>query len=164
MKKKSYYTKYSVLYYAMETARWIMVIAPFIFLLVKNKTKYFVNVEGSNNGTKMTIGAIILVGVLAFVIKREIDKKKGRSHAPSVINGIIGWGIAYALVFCFNTIIQDLLLVVRCGLIGQCLGFIFEMLAQSIYEKKKLYLSAEINAKTMVMAQKESKGGIVPYE
>lgn len=163
MKKTRYYLKYLIIYWTFELLRWIAILTPFLFVFLKNKEKYFSNVESPNNGVKMGVGAIILVGVLAWVIIREIQKKKGRSHAPSVISGIIWWGIFYVLSYCFKVIINDLTEILMAGLIGQCIGFVFEMLAQSTYEKGKLYQQAEINTKVNVETRIKNKE-ILPYE
>jgi hypothetical protein len=163
MKKTRYYLKYSITYYILETLRWLAILSPFAYIFYNNKEKYFVNVEGASNGTKMTIGMVILIGILVWVILREINKKKGRSHAPSVISGIIWWGVAFALSYCFKIIINDLTLIIGAGLVGQCIGFVFEMLAQSTHEKRKLYQQAEINAKVNVETRVKNKE-ILPYE
>lgn len=142
-KKHSHYIKHSIMFYIWETVRWIAVLSPFVALGIKNREKYFVEF----NGVKMTFGLILLVIIGAWVVIREIKKKKGQTFSASPMMSIIYWGIAYGLVYCFSSIISDLTTIVFCGLIGQCFGFIFEVLAEAEHEKRKLYLGAEINAK-----------------
>lgn len=164
-KKVSLYIKHSIIYYIYETLRWVSVLTPFLVLYLNKKDKWFVNVEG-NNLTKMTIGLILLIGILIWVILREISKKKGRSHAPTVISGIIWWGIAFALTYCFKTIINDLSTIIFYGLVGQCLGAIWELLAQGQFERKNIYRSAEINANVYsnTLNKTNNNKGVIPYE
>ena len=163
MKSTKYYLKFSFVYYFFETIRWAVILLPFLLVYLNNKDRYFENIEGSSNGTKMTIGLVILIGILGWTIIREVNKKKGRSHAPSVISGIIWWGIFFVLSYCFQMIIQDLTMIIGAGFVGQCFGFVFEMFAQHYHEKRKLYQQAEINAKVNTETRIINKG-IVPYE
>ena len=160
--KVSQYFKHSVIYYVLEMGRWISVITPFFLVYLQNKDKWIYTLDNQPSQiTKMRIGMIILIGVLGWVVLREINKKKGRSYAPSVISGIIWWGIAFAVTYCFKTIINDLSTIILYGLFGQVAGAIFEMLAQAQHERRKLYQQAEINAKTFVREQNVRS---IPYE
>ena len=121
---------------------------PFVILVIMNKDKWFKSIDvPQQTTTKLATGMIILIGVLVWTLIRELKKKKGRSYAPSVISGVVWWGIAFALSYCFKIIINDLSTIILYGLIGQVCGAIFEMLAQYQHEKRKMYQSAEINAK-----------------
>lgn len=166
-KKVSLYVKHSIVYYVYEILRWSSVLTPFLVLYLQKKDKWFVNVEGNNATTKMTVGMVLLIGILGWVILREMAKKKGRSHAPSVVSGIIWWGIAFALTYCFKTIINDLSTIILYGLIGQCAGAIWELLAQGQHERRQLYRSAEINANVYSNTFNKTttnKKGVIPYE
>lgn len=158
---KSHYIKHSVMYYIWVALKWLAVISPFVALFIKKKDVYFVNY----NGTKMTFGLILLIGVGAWAVLREVKKRKGETYTASPMLSIVYWGIAYGLVYCFNFLLKDLTTIIFCGLIGQCLGFIFEVLAEMEHEKRKLYLGAEINAKVhKEVFYKGKKKDVVPYE
>lgn len=140
---KSKYVKHSILYWIFEILRWFSIIAPFIALGIKNKDKYFVQF----NGTKFTIGAILLVGIAIWAVLKEAKKKQGKNVVASPLMGIIYWGIAYALVYCFSAILNDLQMIIFAGLLGQCCGFIFGVLSEHQNEIRKAYMTAEINTK-----------------
>ena len=161
-KKMSLYAKHSLIYYFYEFLRWSSVLTPFLVLYLNKKDEWFVTVEGQTETTKMTIGMVILIGILGWTVLREMAKKKGRSHTPTVISGIIWWGIAFALTYCFKTIINDLSTIILYGLIGQCAGAVWELLAQGQHERRQLYRSAEINANVYASVSKNKE--IQPYE
>ena len=82
-KKMSLYAKHSLIYYFYEFLRWSSVLTPFLVLYLNKKDEWFVTVEGQTETTKMTIGMVILIGILGWTVLREMAKKKGRSHTPT---------------------------------------------------------------------------------
>ena len=167
-KQKSRYVKHSIYYWTFELLRWFSILAPFVALAIKNKDRYFKNF----NGIKLTMGAFLLIGIVIWTTLRELKKKKGQNVVASSVSSIVYWGIAYALAVCFSSLLSDLQTIIFAGLMGQCLGFIFETIAEHQNELRKVYMTAEINARvsaetfginqpTTTTRQRRKK---VPYE
>ena len=93
------------------------------------------------NGVKMSMGCVLALIVAGIAIKNETQENKK-------ISGIVGWALAFALIYLFQSILQDLLLIVGCGFIGQLVGAGFEVGADTQLEKADLYKKANIQAES----------------
>lgn len=121
--------------YTCLAMKWVSILSPYLIIGAVNFEDYFQEA----NGIKMSMGCILAAIVAGIAISNETkDNKK--------INGIVGWVIAFALVYFFQSILQDLLLIVGCGLIGQLVGAGFEIGADSQLEKADIYKKANIHA------------------
>lgn len=121
--------------YTFTALKWLSILSPYVVIGTINFNEYFVQ----SNGVKMSLGCILALIVAGISIKNETKENKK-------INGIVGWAVAFALIFFFQSILQDLLLIVGAGLVGQIIGAGWELGAETQLEKAKLYRNANIQA------------------
>lgn len=123
--------------YTCKAMKWISILSPYLIIGVVNFEDYFVEADG----IKMSLGCVLAAIVAGISIANETKENKK-------INGIVLWAIAFALIFFFQAILQDLLLIVGCGFIGQLVGAGFELGSETQLEKAKLYRKANIQAES----------------
>lgn len=131
------YTKLRNQGYTCLAFKWISILSPYLIIGIVNFEDYFVKA----NGIKMSIGCVLAMIVAGISIANETKENKK-------INGIVGWAIAFALAIFFQAILQDLVLILGCGLIGQLIGAGFELGSEIKLEKAELYKKANINAES----------------
>lgn len=117
--------------------KWVSIISPFVILGIVNFNEYFTEY----NGTKMSIGCILAALVAGIAIYGEIKEENKK------IASVFKWAIAFGLVYFFNSILQDLLLIVGCGFAGQVVGTGFEYASNNFADKEKILYKAVTNAK-----------------
>lgn len=123
--------------YTCLAMKWVSILSPYLIIGIANFEDYFVKADG----VKMSLGCILAMVVAGISIANETkDNKK--------ISGLAGWTIAFALIFFFQALLQDLLLIVGCGLIGQLVGAGFELGSNTQLEKADLYRKATIQAES----------------
>lgn len=118
-------------------AKWISIITPYVVIGAVNFNEYFTEY----NGVKMSFGCVLACLVGGFAIFNEVketDKKTAN---------VIKWAIAFGLVYFFSSILQDLVLIIGCGLAGQVVGTGFELGAENFKDKQDILYKATINAK-----------------
>lgn len=123
--------------YTCKAMKWISILSPYLIIGIVNFEDYFVEADG----IKMSLGCVLAAIVAGISIANETKENKK-------INGIVLWAIAFALIYFFQAILQDLLLIVGCGFIGQLVGAGFELGSEMQLEKAKLYRKANIQAES----------------
>ena len=123
--------------YTCVAMKWVSILSPYLTIGIINFEDYFVQA----NGVKMSMGCILALIVAGIAIKNETQENKK-------ISGIVGWALAFALIYLFQSILQDLLLIVGCGFVGQLVGAGFEVGADTQLEKADLYKKANIQAES----------------
>ena len=118
--------------------KWLSILSPYIVIGAINFDEYF----QETSGVKMSLGCILALIVAGISVANETKENKK-------VSGLVGWAIAFALIYFFQSILQDLLLIVGCGFVGQLVGAAFELGAESKLEKAELYKKANINAEAM---------------
>lgn len=121
--------------YTCLAMKWVSILSPYLIIGIVNFEEYFVE----SNGVKMSIGCVLAMIVAGISIANETKENKK-------INGIVGWAIAFALAIFFQAILQDLVLILGCGLVGQLVGAGFELGSNIQLEKADLYKKANIQA------------------
>ena len=121
--------------YTCMAMKWISILSPYLVIGIVNFEEYF----QETNGVKMSLGCILAAIVAGVAIANETkDNKK--------INGLVGWVIAFTLAVLFQSILQDLVLILGCGLVGQLVGKGFEIGSEVQLEKADLYKKANIQS------------------
>lgn len=123
---------------ACFVGKWVSILSPYLIIGIVNFEDYFTEA----NGIKMSMGctlAMIVAGIAIFNESKENKK----------INGLVGWAVAFALCYLLSSILQDLVLIVGCGLAGQIVGAGFELGAKNLKTKAILYRDATINAESL---------------
>ena len=121
--------------YTCLAMKWVSILSPYLIIGADNFEDYFQEASGF----KMSVGCILAVTVAGITIANEAKENKK-------ISGLAGWIIAFALVVCFQSILQDLVLIVGCGLVGQIAGACFKLGSEINLEKAALYDKANIQA------------------
>lgn len=121
--------------YTCLTMKWVSILSPYLVIGIVNFEDYFAEADG----VKMSLGCVLAMIVAGISIFNETKENKK-------INGIVAWAVAFALIFFFQSLLQDLLLIVGCGLIGQIVGAGFELGANAQLEKANIYRNANIQA------------------
>lgn len=124
--------------YGLKVAKWVSILSPYLVIGIVNFEEYFTEY----NGIKMSLGCILAMIVAGIAIANETKENKK-------INGLVGWAIAFALVYLMQSILNDLLLIVGCGLLGQLVGAGFDLGANTELEKATLYKEALIRAEPL---------------
>ena len=123
---------------ALKGAKWLSILAPYIAIGAANFEEYFTEY----NGVKMSIGCVLAMAVAGIAIFNETKENNKK------ISGIVGWAIAFAIAYLMQSILNDLVLILGCGLIGQMVGAGFELGANNQLEKAKLYKESIIQAES----------------
>lgn len=131
--------------FAFLAAKWVSILSPYLVIGIVNFNEYFTEY----NGVKMSLGCVLAMIVAGIAIANETKENKK-------INGLVGWAIAFALVFLLQSILNDLLLIVGCGLLGQLVGAGFEIGSKKELEKANLYKEALIRAEPLKEKKEET--------
>ena len=115
--------------------KWLSILAPYITIGIVNFEDYFTEAEG----IKMSLGCVLALIVAGISIANETKENKK-------INGIVTWAIAFAFAILFQSILNDLVLILGCGLLGQLVGAGFQVGSDIQLEKANLYKKANIQA------------------
>ena len=132
--------------YSFKAAKWVSILSPYLVIGIVNFNDYFTEY----NGVKMSIGCVLALIVAGIAIANETKENKK-------VNGLVGWAIAFALVYLMQSILNDLLLIVGCGLLGQLVGAGFDIGANTELEKATLYKEALIRAEPLNENKEEIK-------
>lgn len=124
--------------YALMGAKWVSILSPFIAIGIANYDEYFTEY----NGVKMSIGCVLALAVMGIAIYNEAKDKNKK------VSGIVGWAVALALAYLLQSVLNDLVLILGCGLIGQMIGAGFELGGKVQLEKAKLYKENIIRAES----------------
>ena len=124
--------------YALMGAKWVSILSPFIAIGIANYDEYFTEY----NGVKMSIGCVLALAVMGIAIYNEAKDKNKK------VSGIVGWAVALALAYLLQSVLNDLVLILGCGLIGQMIGAGFELGGKVQLEKEKLYKESIIQAES----------------
>ena len=124
--------------YALMGAKWVSILSPFIAIGIANYDEYFTEY----NGVKMSIGCVLALAVMGIAIYNEAKDKNKK------VSGIVGWAVALALAYLLQSVLNDLVLILGCGLIGQMIGAGFELGGKVQLEKAKLYKESIIQAES----------------
>lgn len=121
-----------------KASKWISIVSPYLVIGIVNFNDYFTEA----NGVKMSMGCTLALIVAGIAIKNETSETKK-------INNLVVWGVAFALCYLLSSVLQDLLLIVGCGLLGQIVGAGFDIGYEKENEKAKLYRESIIKAEAM---------------
>lgn len=116
------YVKARNLKYTFLGAKWMSIITPYIVIGAVNFEEYFTEV----NGLKMSFGCMLACLVAGIAIFNETKKQENKQ-----INGIMGWAIALALAWLFSSILNDLVMILAWGLVGQIIGAGWQLAADN---------------------------------
>lgn len=132
--------------YTCKAMKWFSILSPYLIIGIVNFEDYFVEADG----IKMSLGCVLAMIVAVISIANETKENKK-------INGIVGWTVAFALIFFFQAILQDLLLIVGCGFVGQLVGAGFELGSEMQLEKAKIYSKAQIEARAKAQSEAQER-------
>jgi len=118
-----------------KVGKWTSILSPYIIIGIANFDEYFTEA----NGVKMSLGCTLALVVGGIAIMNETKESKK-------INGLVAWAVAFALAFFLQSILNDLVMILGFGLIGQLIGAGFELGAEKENEKAELYKKANIEA------------------
>lgn len=117
--------------------KWFSILSPYLIIGIVNFEQYFTEAEG----VKMSLGCILAMIVVGISIANETKEN-------TKINGIVTWAIAFAFAILFQSILNDLVLILGCGLAGQLVGAGFELGSEMQLEKADLYKKSIIQAES----------------
>lgn len=137
----------------LKVGKWLSILSPYIIIGAVNFNEYFTEY----NGVKMSIGCILAMAVMGIAIANETKENKK-------INGLVVWAVAIALTYLMQSILNDLLLILSCGFLGQLIGAGFDIGANKEYEKAAIYHEAIIKAEAERQAKEELKNNEVNNE
>lgn len=157
LKESNPYKFYRNGYYACVGGQYASIIAPFVAIGIVNFDKYFTVSTGQT--VKMSLGCTLAIMVLGIALWQKTKQNKQE------INHVVGWGVAFALCYLFQSIIQDLTLIIGCAFAGQCVAYGFELGADNRESYMSIYKEADIKANAFERAKaKKKKEEVTPYE
>lgn len=114
------YKHYRKTTYVAKGGKWASVIAPFgiVFGL---KVKEYVEILGDQSW-RLTIGCVLAIIVAIIAIYKEIKHDESTKHLSSVV----GWGLAFGLIWLLEVVTKDLKLIVGAEFAGQVVSKGFE--------------------------------------
>lgn len=166
LKERNPYAYYRNQWLGYKGAKWLSIIAPFVTIFAMNWNKYFYYDTGSQ--VKMSLGCTLACFVGGIAMWKEM-KKSGDGKGNDISN-VLGWAVAFALCYLFQSVLQDLTLILGCALIGQLVGLGFEFGAKNRAEYMGMYKEATIKASVNSKAFKSMLGikgkeeKEIPYE
>lgn len=107
-----------------KTGKWFSILAPFIAIFIAKFNDYFVLIT-EHEQIKLSIGCILALIVGGIAMWQNL--KEENSEQMKKMSGLLVWGIAFALSYLFQSILQDLTLILGCALIGQLVAKGFEL-------------------------------------
>lgn len=170
LKERNPYAYYRNWFFGLKTCKWLSILAPFITLFALKFNEYFIVSPDGVNQTKLSLGCVLACLVGGIAMYSETKKKADGTKASSPLSNVIGWGIAFALCYLFQSILNDLTLILGCALIGQLAGFGFELGAENRAFYMNEYKKANIQSKVLSKANQQvlnnmlGKGKNNPYE
>ncbi len=122
---------------ALKVSKWAAILSPYFVIGIVNFQEYFTEY----NGVKMSLGCVLAMIVGGITIMNETKEKK--------VNGLVKWAVALALIYLLQSVVNDLLLIVGCGFLGQLVGAGLDLGAENQLNKASLYREALIRAEPM---------------
>lgn len=133
LKERNPYKYYRNCEIGCKTGKWISILAPFIGIFIAKFNDYFVLITEQEQ-VKLSLGCILALIVGGIAMWQNL--KEENSEQVKKISSVVVWGIAFALSYLFQSILQDLTLILGCALIGQLVGKGFELGSDSFEELK----------------------------
>lgn len=145
------YKHYRTQSYIAKGGKWASIIAPF-GIIFGVKIGEYVEILGDQT-YKLTIGAILCIFVAVIAIYKEFkqDKKK------QPLLGIVGWGVAFAIIYLLEVMTKDLLLIVGAEFAGQCVAKAFELYGTHAENEASEYKELAREQGTLIKKEKKEK-------
>lgn len=153
---ESQYKKYRNQYVALKCGKYASIITPFVTLAVVKWDEYFQFSMNNGSSVKLSIGCMLAMLVGGISIYNEV---KGENKQTSEVSSVIKWAVAFALCYFFQTILNDLTLILGCALAGQLAGLGFEIGAENRAYYKEKYRDVTITSNATSEALKKVLGG-----
>lgn len=169
LKIRNPYAYYRNGFYGCKVGKWASIIAPFVTIFALKFDEYFLVDAGNGSQVKLTIGSILALFVGGIAFWAETRKKGDGTHQSSPLTSVISWGLAFGLAFFFQSILNDLVMILGCALVGQLVGLGFEFGAQNRYEYMKIAKRAKVESSMFSTQTKTAFNKIIgketkPYE
>lgn len=107
--------------YGAAAGKWGAIIIPFVAVFGAKWNEY-VEILGADNKWRLTVGALLAIFVAAIAVYKEIKHDEKTKH----LSGVVGWGLAFAIVCMLEVITRDLKLIIGCEFAGQFVSKGFE--------------------------------------
>lgn len=169
LKFRNPYAFYRNGFYACKLGKRASIITPFVTIFALNFDKYFLVDDGNGSQIKLTLGSIMALFIGGIAFWNETRKKGDGTHQSSPLTGVIGWAIAFGLAFFFQSILNDIVMILGAALVGQLAGLGFEFGAQNRYEYMKIAKRAKVESSMFSTQSKAAFNRIIgketrPYE
>lgn len=155
LKERNPYAFYRNGYLGCKIGKYLSILAPFITIFSLKFEEYFYVSNADGTQTKMSLGCVLACIVGGIAVYREL-RKNDEGEKNNDFTNIVGWGLAFAFCYFFQSILQDLTLIVFCGLIGQIAALGFEFGAQNRRYYMREYRKAKIQNQVISQASKEA--------
>lgn len=122
---KQYYKHFRNQYYTCKVFKYLSTLTPIAILFALKWNTYFELIE-KNSSIKFSIGAILCVIVAIIAVFQDI--KETESEEIKLVLKAFKWWSAFAIVYCFSRVFQDLQTILLYEAIGQTGTFTFAQL------------------------------------
>lgn len=170
LKERNPYAYYRNGFIGLKACKWLSILAPFITIFAMKFNEYFIVSTDSGTQVKLSLGCVLACLVGGIAMYSETKKKADGTKTSSPLSNVVGWGVAFALCYFFQNILNDLTLILGCALIGQLAGLGFELGAENRAFYMNEYKKANVQSKVLSKANQQvlsnmiGKGKNNPYE
>ena len=158
LKERNPYKYYRNAYYACQGGEWACIAAPVIAVFGAKWNEYFVFAEGSDGGVRLTIGCVLALICAAVFMYKKLRHQEKQEKKVTMLSYVIGVGVAFAFIYFFKVILDDLFLIVGCEFAGAVAAYGVDFATQHNLKQMTLYKNAldELKAKDAALKMRDN--------
>lgn len=145
-------------YRLAQTSEWVACIAPMAAIFGAKWNEYFDFVNNSDGAVRLTIGSILALLLSAIFMFKKANHQERVENKASMLTYVISIGVAFAFVYLFKVIIDDLILILGAELAGASTAYIVDAtVTQEMRRKQILYRDASerLDAEEAALKERE---------
>lgn len=102
--------------------------------------------DGAQGAVKLSVGAICSLIVAAIITYKYVRHNEKAKHEVSMASWVVGLGLAFAICWAFQAILNDLTLILGCEFAGSVAAYGFDLGAQHANNRLKPYEDEKMRA------------------
>lgn len=142
LKQRNPYKYYRNAYYATQAGEWACLATPLIAIFGAKWNEYFIFAEGNDGGVRLTIGCILALICAAIFMYKKLKHQEKQEKKVTMLSYVMGIGAAFAFIYFFKVILDDLFLIVGCEFAGAVAAYVVDFSTQHNLAQMKLYKDA----------------------
>ena len=159
LKTRSPRKYYHRAYVGCQVGEWGAIATPIIAIFAAKWNEYFDFVENQGESIRLTIGCVLAIVCAIFFGYKKLKNQEKQEKKVTMLSYVFGIAVAWAAVFLFKVIIDDLFLILSCELAGAGAAYGIDFATQYNLKKYNLYQGAyeKLDAEEAATREREER-------